>query len=221
MNFDFTDLIFTDDDLVGVGGKRKVYRNRNYDRFLFKKQRPLSELELKSDLKGFLLKRFPTLIDHMLKKEYRGYVHASVKRICDFEDAPVSKLYGFAQSNIGLVQIVEKVSLDGKVVGPTLTALYQDGGLTDSRLALLNDLVRLLLEWNIPMHDLTGNNIVLGKRAGKEKFICVDGIGDIHLIPVRTYFSRVRRDALAQSLIKTARRLDLTFDKQKFLFSRI
>ncbi len=221
MSFDFTDLIFTDDDLVGAGGKRKVYINRHYEKFVFKKQRPLSELELKSDLKGFLLKRFPTLIDHMLKKEYRGYVHACVKRSSDFEDAPVSKLYGFAHSNIGIVQIVEKVSLDGNMVGPTLTALHQGGGLTDGRLALLNDLVQLLLAWNIPMHDLTGNNIVLGKRGGKEKFICVDGIGDIHLIPVRTYFPRIRRDALTHSLTKTAKQLDLSFDKQKFLFSRV
>ena len=220
MSFDFTDLMFTDDDLVGAGSKRKVYRNQKYDNFLFKKQRPLSELELKSDFKGFLLNRFPTLIDHMLKKEYRAYIHACVKRTSDFEEAPVSKLYGFAHSNIGVVQIVEKVSLDGKAVGPTLTALHQDGELTDARLALLNGLAQTLLAWNIPMHDLTGNNIVLGKRGEKEKFVCVDGIGDIHLIPVRTYFSRARRDALTHSLSKTGKHLGLSFDKKSCLFSR-
>lgn len=220
MGFYFSDLNFTADDLASQGSQRLVYTHPHYSDFIFKKQKPLADLSLKNDFKGWTTRRFPGVLNRVVDKEYRAYVTACLGAATDIENLPISKMFGFAQSNIGIVQIAEKVSLDGKTIGPTVMQLLQSGGLTIKRLALLNDFVDLLVRSDIPMHDVTAHNIVLGQqRRGQEMFICVDGVGDVHAIPVRTYFRRVRRDALAHSLTKTARSLDLSFDRQSFSFA--
>ena len=126
--------------------------------------------------------------------------------------------FGFAQSNIGMVQIAEKVSLDGITMGPTLAALREDGELDEGRLALLNTFALALLRWQIPTNDISGRNIVLGQRNGHEMFLAVDGFGDIHAIPSRTYSKWIRRHFLAQRFTKVADRLSLDFDPKAFAF---
>ncbi|MBQ1203149.1 MAG: hypothetical protein IIX61_05010, partial [Loktanella sp.] len=170
--------------------------------------------------KGWMNRRFPGAANRIVKKEYRAYVDTCLAARDDLEKLPVSKIFGFAQSNIGVVQIAEKVTLDGVTLGPTLSQLHGTEGLSDERLDLLNEFVDLLLRFNIPTNDVSGQNIVLGHRNRREKFICVDGFGDIHLVPVRTYSARVRRDMLAERMQKMSGQLDVHFDKAAFAFSR-
>jgi len=220
MSFDFSGLTFKHDDLVSQGGERFVYTHSDYTHFVFKRQKQLAELERKSGMKGWMLRNFPDFTNRIIKKEYRAYVDTCLAAYDDLEKLPVSKIFGFAQSNIGVVQIAEKVTLDGTSIGPTLSQLHRTGGLSAERLDLLNEFVALLIRFNIPTNDVSAQNVVLGRRRGLEKFICVDGFGDIHLVPVRTYSARVRRDMLAERMQKMARNLDLRFDKALFAFSR-
>lgn len=219
MHFDFSGLTFTLEDLVSEGGERFVYAHPDYAKFVFKRQKQGRELERKSGLKGWMIRKFPSNAKRIIKKEYRAYVDTCLAAYDDLEKLPISKLYGFAQANIGVVQIAEKVTLDGVNIGPTLSYLHQTEGISSEKTDLLNEFVDLLLRFNIPTNDVSGQNIVLGKRGDKEKFICVDGFGDIHLVPVRTHSTRVRRDMLAERMEKMARGLGLRFDKKNFRFS--
>lgn len=216
---DFYGLTFGHDDLVSEGGERFVYRHLSYPNFVFKRQKKGEELERKSGLKGWMLRRFPESTKRIIRKEYRAYVDTCLAEYDDLDKLPVSKIYGFAQSNIGVVQISEKITLDGVNIGPTLANLHQTIGISAEKIEMMNNFVDLLLRFNMPTNDVSAQNIVFGKRNGIEGLFCVDGFGDIHLIPVRTYFSRVRRDMLAERMQKMAVGLNIHFDKESLCFS--
>ncbi|MFG5382383.1 YrbL family protein [Yoonia sp. R2-816] len=218
MAFDFSDLTLTDADIVAEGGERWIYCSELYPSFVFKKQKPPQSRDLKNNLKGNSMKMFPSLADRIVRKEYKAYVDCCLSANRNLEDIPVSRLYGFAQSSIGIVQVAEKVSLDGESLGPTLASIYRDGRLTEGRLKLLNEFVQLLLDWEMPTNDISAANIVLGMRGGQEKFLAVDGFGDIHVVPVRTYFQKSRKHQLRYRMTKVARSLGIHFDPERFAF---
>ncbi len=179
MAFDFSDLTLTDADIVAEGGERWIYCSDVYQSFVFKKQKSPQSRDLKNNLKGNSMKMFRSLADRIVRKEYKAYVDCCLSANRNLEDIPVSRLYGFAKSSIGIVQVAEKVSLDGKRLGPTLASIYRDGRLTENRLKLLNEFLQLLLEWEMPTNNISAANIVLGMRGGQEKFLAVEGFGDV------------------------------------------
>ncbi len=216
---DFSGLTFGPADLVSEGGERFVYGHLNYPNFVFKRQKKGEELERKSGLKGWMLRRFPESTNRIIRKEYRAYVDTCLAEYDDLDKLPISKIYGFAQSNIGVVQISEKITLDGVNIGPTLANLHQTIGISAKKIEMMNNFVDLLLRFYMPTNDVSAQNIVLGKRNGIEGLFCVDGFVDIHLILVWTYFYRVRRDMLAERMQKMAFGLNIHFDKKSLCFS--
>ena len=65
---EFSDL--TDLKQVAAGGERYVYRSDQFPSLLFKKQKPVSERNLKSyDMKSFLLKRVPSFNSFIVRQE--------------------------------------------------------------------------------------------------------------------------------------------------------
>lgn len=222
---DFYGLTFGHDDLVSEGGERFVYRHLSYPNFVFKRQKKGEELERKSGLKGWMLRRFPESTKRIIRKEYRAYVDTCLAEYDDdLDKLPVSKIYSFAQSNIGVVQISEKITLDGvnigpTLIGPTLANLHQTIGISAEKIEMMNNFVDLLLRFYMPTNDVSAQNIVLGKRNGIEGLFCVDGFVDIHLILVWTYYYRVRRDMLAERMQKMAFGLNIYFDKKSLCFS--
>ena len=216
MNFE--QLHFSDDDLVAEGRERWIYQSPRHPDLVFKLQKPIERRELKNDLKSHFLRTFPQLRYHIVRKEYRAYVSTALKELDSLQSIPVNHLYGFASSNLGLVQIAEKVSLDTETLGPTLGQLHRRDQLNDDRLALLNEFVQALLRCGIATNDISAQNIILGMRSGKEVFVAVDGFGDIHLLPLRTYSRRMQRYYLGKRLTKVARGLSLRFDPTTFTF---
>ena len=214
---EFSDL--TDLKQVAAGGERYVYRSDQFPSLLFKKQKPVSERNLKSyDMKSFLLKRVPSFNSFIVRQEYRAYVGALTK--CDkiSNDFPITRLFGFVSAGSDLLQVMENVTTPGREIGPTLGQLLNEKTFDAGLLMALNKFARDLLDSQIPTNDVNANNIVLGtNRDGQLRFVLVDGFGDIHLLPVRTYFSFARRRHLIRLFSKLGKGA-LAFDAKSFQF---
>ena len=113
---------------------------------------------------------------------------------------------------------MENVTTPGREIGPTLGQLLNDKTFDAELLMALNKFARDLRDSQIPTNDVNANNIVLGtNRDGQLRFVLVDGFGDIHLLPVRTYFSFARRRHLIRLFSKLGKNA-LAFDAKSFQF---
>ena len=214
---DFADL--TDLKQVAAGGERYVYRSDKFPNLLFKKQKLVSERNLKPyDMKSFLLKNVPSFNSFIVRKEYRAYVDALTKNEKISNDFPITRLFGFVSVGSDLLQVVENVITPGREIGPTLGQLLNDKTFDAELLMALNKFARDLRDSQIRTNDVNANNIVLGtNRDGQLRFVLVDGFGDIHLLPVRTYFSFARRRHLIRLFSKLGKNA-LAFDTKSFQF---
>lgn len=210
-----------DADLIAEGGERWVYGHPDFSDLVFKLQKPVSQRDLKMNTKGLSIRMFPTLRNRIVKKEYKAFIDCCIEGTEPLEDVPVSQLYGFAQSNRGIVQVAEKVSLDRQTHGPTLLKLAREGQVNPELCAMLTNFVQQLLRWNIPTNDLSARNIVLGSRNGRQRFLSVDGFGDIQVFPIRTYFRFVQRRALMKRMAKVAAGIGVQCDGKAFTFSML
>ena len=101
---------------------------------------------------------------------------------------------------------------------PLVGQLLNDKTFDAELLMALNKFARDLRDSQIPTNDVNANNIVLGtNRDGQLRFVLVDGFGDIHLLPVRTYFSFARRRHLIRLFSKLGKNA-LATDAKSFQF---
>ncbi|WP_168797737.1 YrbL family protein [Aliishimia ponticola] len=207
-------------ELVAEGGERYVYKSRDFPEFLFKKQKRVDERRLKKrDLKSFLLRVLPSYRTHIVRKEYRAYVSAVLRQQATWPDFPTTMLHGFTFLDGEPIQVVENVTLEGRDIGPSLRELLADDLFDAAALDALNVFGMALLRSDIPTNDVNASNIVLGSnRDGTRRFILVDGFGDIHLVPFRTYSSFVRKRHLVRLFSKLGKNR-LAFDPKTFAFS--
>ena len=207
-----------DTDLVAEGGERWVYQSTDYPEYVFKLQKPVHAREAKNTMKERSIRWFPRLADRIVHREYAAYLRACLAPQGDVDTLPINRLYGFAKSNLGLMQVSEKVSLDGMTIGPTIKQLHNEGTLGEERLELLSDFANAFLHWGIPTNDISRQNVVLGRRNGREIFLAVEGFGDIKIIPTRSHVQFVRRRALVRRLDRIATRIGREFDPATFRF---
>lgn len=220
INFPNTKLDISTLELVAQGRERLVYQSDVYPDLLFKVQKAASERELKpKDLKSTLLRRYPSFKNYIVLRENKEFVNLCLNGSLSIDDLPISRLFGFVASDKGPVQIVEKVSDDGKTIGPTLRQLFEAGAVGTPEMALLGKLAQNLLASKIALNDVNESNVVLGRDgAGQQRFVLVDGIGDIHVLPVRTYFQKAR----TSHLVKAFKRLGgeaWVFDPEAFTYT--
>jgi len=118
-------------------------------------------------------------------------------------------MYGFVATSIGLGCLTDAV-VDGDVLGETLRAKLKNGPLPKDDLALLNDTITRIYSYDIRAGDMTARNFVFGQRdlgggLGPRECVLVDGFGDIHAIPYRSWGRRLNKIALDDSCSRLAR----------------
>jgi hypothetical protein len=152
-------------------------------------------------------------------RENKEFVNLCLNGAIPTNKLPIARLYGFAESDKGTVQIVEKISIDGHRIGPTLDAIFSKCDFGAHDLAMLNRFALDLLNSRLATNDVSPSNIVLGRGSdGEQRFVLVDGIGDIQVIPILTFFQAARKAHLVRRFTKIGG-MRLDFDPATFEFS--
>ncbi len=169
-------------------------------------------------LKGVLRRYCPAVRDRSLKREYVEYIRLKRRQIEGPDAFPAANFFGLVATDVGLGKVFEKIQGPDGRPGPTVGALGEDGRLPDY-LPLLNDFARRLFAWEVRANDVNRGNIVLGLRSGREQFVLVDGLGDSHAIPVRTWSRTWNERSLHKRLAKVAARTRLVWHPAERRFS--
>lgn len=213
------------------GQDRFVHFHPDYPEFLFKAPKSLhAALNLNvgdpvkvsfADLGNFrrlVLKLAPRSLWHPFFKESDCYLQARLSGIAT-DDLPIPNLYGFCDSDIGPVLVVERIAMPDEMLGRTLKNIASENHLGPEKIDLLNQFTERMFRHAIVAGDMTAANIVLGKRGSNSQFVLIDGFGDIHAIPLRSLSARFNRIAMIRSFRKMGGRINLDFDETRLQFS--
>lgn len=147
-----------------------------------------------------------------LFREYHYYLRAKLEAAETGIKAPVAELRGLIQTDQGIGMLCEKVIGPDGALGPPVSMLHEDGRLL-AYLPMLDDFAQRLFDLNLVANDVNDGNVVLGLRGEKEAFVLVDGLGDSHLIPLRTWWPWYNHRSLHKRLHKLAARIDRIWDE--------
>jgi len=99
------------------------------------------------------------------------------------------------------------------------------GDVTQRDVDALSDFCRRMLQFGVRSSDLTSSNVVLGHRTvfgevGPYEAVLIDGYGDTHLVPVRTWSTVANQSALRKRIQRLGVKAGLTWDIEKQSFFR-
>ncbi|WP_458791454.1 YrbL family protein [Yoonia sp. MH D7] len=218
-------LTLTIADQIASGVQRAVFPHPVARTKLIKVLKRAEDMPPRSNFNGRMDKLFPSLRTRQIRKEYQEYLHIMLANPDPDFHPPISHMYGFAITNLGLGCITDRVENSDGSLGQTVGAKAKAGTLTDEDLALLNDAIGRIYRYNIRASDMNPNNFVIGRRdtgggIGPKECVLVDGFGDIHAVPVRSMAKWSNRMGLDDSASRLARNTGLTWDKTTRQLSR-
>jgi hypothetical protein len=206
---------------VAEGGGRLVYHHPDYPDCLLKVGKVKNPATAKARVEARIAGYFPDFGTRDIRHEIKAYVAAMLQPGTGRESLPVAGFRGLIDSDLGLAMMVERISFEDRLLGPTVRSLARrEGGLSDEHLALLNTFSQLLFAWRVRARDLNPGNIVLGDRDGRARFYLVDGLGDVTIIPLNTWFDAANRVELNRLLTICANSLRLRWDRRARAFRR-
>lgn len=166
----------------------------------------------------FRIRRLSRYGEHrFLFREYNQYIRVQLSAQQHAGVLPVAEVRGLIQTDLGLGMIAEKLTAAEGSLAPQVYQLYKSGKL-DALLPLLDDFANCPYEWDVVANDINAGNIVLADRDGVQQFVLVDGLGDSHFIPVRSWFSRFNRRSLDKRFDRMARFCGLEWDRKNRRF---
>ena len=120
-------------------------------------------------------------------RELKEYVASQVRG----PGAPIARMIGLIETDLGLGLISEKVRDANGRLAPTLAAMYRrENGFSAQIEHGLAQLLADLLAFNVIVGDMHAWNIVYGSDSrGGPRFVLIDGFGEKHVIP-RSSMSR-------------------------------
>lgn len=218
-------LLLSSADSVASGVQRVIYLHPDDPGKLIKILKPASELKHRTNFNGVMDRWFPSTRLRQIRKEYNEYVRVMLNNPEPEFHAPISHIYGFVTTNLGLGCLTERIRNQDGSLGQTLASKSKAGTLTDQDIDLLNDTVIRLFRHDIRASDMNPSNFVFGYRAddagtGKMECVLVDGFGDIHAVPVRSMAKWSNHLGLDDSCKRLTRNTKLVWDSKRRQFSR-
>lgn len=204
---------------VAEGSQRTIYIHPTDPTKLIKVLKPIPDTARRSPLATFTERHFPRIRTRWTRKEYTEYLRMML-RLASGDAPPITHMFGFVQTDIGLGCISEHVQDNGP--GRTLHALKDT--LTSDDLVLFNDTIARLYRFDIRAGDMTARNFVFGHRdyggtKGPRECVLVDGFGDIHAIPIRSLSRWTNRLGLDDSCKRLACKTGLQWEQNQRKFS--
>lgn len=188
--------------MIAEGGERMVFVHPDDPSRLIKVGKPRDASEFPRLTFGHLTQRFiPKARWRSTVKQYDEYNRLMLGRLFDVNyTVPVSHLYGFVKTNLGLGCISERVTDANGENAPTLKQMLKEGRFGQDDLIRLNAFVRSLYDVSVCVCDVWADNFVYGYRrcgpAGRisqPEWVLVDGFGDRFAVTIRSVSRRVRR----------------------------
>ena len=177
------------------GKSRIVYQHPAFDSLLIKVVRPGCRDEERFENarpRRYSVWRFGGM--RVWAREYDEYI-ALLWRTRELPDY-ISRYFGFCQTNFGPGMVVEKVLGPDGSMAQTLESLLKEGRLEADHLHRLVDrFFDDLIASDAVVSGLHLGNIVL-REGPNEKFVLIDGLGDIVLIKTKMFSRRLRTRSL-------------------------
>ena len=151
--------------------------------------------------------------------EQKAQTRAFLRAPRDAGPPPFSRLFGYVETDLGWALEAERITEGSRALGPTLTQIAKEGPVSPETIALLNDVVTRIDRWKLRASDLGPSNFVRGMRDGQRQVVLVDGMGDIHAVPIRSWSDSLNRRANSRKFERMAQRLGLRWDAQAWCFS--
>ena len=217
-------LTLKQEDCIASGTQRQVYMHPLDPTKLVKVLREMPQTKGRAKLATRTERYFPSLRKRWARKEYQEYLRLMLGDWGDDLHPPMTHMYGFVVSNLGLGCLCDAVlSADG-TLGETLQSKAKQGTLDVTDLAFLNDTIRRMYKYDIRAGDMTARNFVFGQRAyngkpGPRECVLVDGFGDIHAIPIRSWGRFFNKFGLDDGCKRLAQRTNLQWDQTTQQFS--
>lgn len=205
------------DDQVATGVQREVFPHPHDSSKLVKVLRESSAMPNRTNFNGVMDRLFPSTRLRQIRKEYQEYLRVMLNHRDPVFRAPISHMFGFTMTNLGLGCLTEKVMEPDGRLGQTLGEKAKSNKLTDEDLALLNNTIGRIYAYHIRASDMNAKNFVIGHRhdgtdLGPRECVLVDGFGDIHAIPIRSWGRFFNRFGLDDSCKRLAQRTGLTWN---------
>ena len=196
MTVDRSDTIHLSiEEKIAEGGERLVFAHPDDPTRLIKVIKPRHKDEFDRWTFGHLTQRYiPSTRWRPIVKQYDEYQRLMLNRNYDPNfDLPISHLYGFVKTNLGLGCVTERVTDADGGNAPTLAQLVREKALDEEGLQELNTFIQRLYSVSVCASDVGSKNFVFGQRhigtKGKKSKPCwvlIDGFGDRFAIQIRT-----------------------------------
>ncbi len=205
------------DDQIATGVQRGVFLHPYDEGKLVKVLKDASTMPRRTNFNGVMDRLLPSTRLRQIRKEYQEYLRVMLNHHDTEFHAPISHMFGFAATNLGLGCLTESVMEPDGTLGQTISAKIKSNTLTDDDLGLLNDAIARIYGYNIRASDMNSKNFVIGHRhdgatLGPRECVLVDGFGDIHAIPVRSLSQWTNRIGLDDSCARLARKSKLKWN---------
>lgn len=194
---------------LAAGGHRLVFPHPHQADAVIKVLRDDAQ-QAKNALKRWLVSRCRLSGAYSsIAKEVSEYLSARSLFHDDGLPSFLPRLFGFAETDLGLGLVEEKITGRDGNLAPTLTQVVARRGMTPRLRRQLDDLWRSLLDSDLVFSDLNSNNIVVGHMPWHtdERLVLVDGLGEKVLIPVHGFIRVLRRKACLRKIRRAERRL--------------
>jgi hypothetical protein len=184
-------LVLQPQDQVAAGVQRAVFLHPHDKTKVIKVLKRWEDMPARTNFNGQMDRLFPSTRLRQVRKEYQEYLRIMLQHPEPDFHLPLTHMFGFSTTNLGLGCITDRVMEPDGTLGQTLGHKAGNGTLGDDDIALLNDAVARIFRYHIRASDMNPNNFVIGHRdsgagIGPRECVLVDGFGDIHALPVRT-----------------------------------
>lgn len=218
-------------DVIAEGGERQVFVHPDNPHQLIKvlKHRPTEEFFRWTF--GHLSQRYwPTTRYRPTAKQYDEYRRLMMQHAFDLDfDLPISHLYGFVKTNLGVGCITERITDSAGNTAQNLRERMLARSFTEADLDGLNHFVTRLYEVSVCVGDVGPANFVYGHRHIGPKgaksaptWVLVDGFGDRFAITIRTYSKYARTRGLDSRFRKGKKVAGLVWqpEARRFTFAK-
>ena len=217
------ELALKAEDRIAAGVQREVYRHPLDKSKLVKVLRPNDEMPKRTNFNGRMDRIFPSTRLRQIRKEYQEYLRIMLQPNGDKRHLPMTHMFGFAMTNLGVGCVTEAVTEADGQLGRTVGSKASSGDLSTEDIALLNSAIERIYRLGIRASDMNPANFVIGHRwqgsvMGPHECVLVDGFGDIHAIPIRSWGRLFNRFGLDDSCKRLARNTGLKWSTDTKLF---
>ncbi|WP_296417198.1 YrbL family protein [Pseudooctadecabacter sp.] len=160
---------------------------------------------------------------YLIRKEYLEYLRLALCDPSGQAHLPITHMFGFVQTDIGLGCSSQFVRDPSGAPAPTWASLCKGNDIAHDHRAAMTDFARRMLDMNVRASDLRARNIVLGHRGlqgepGPLEAVLVDGFGDTHVIPIRSWSRWANTQALHRRFVRLAKGGGLTWSRSDRTF---